>query len=160
MILYDGKKNFKLVEDLCYSLFMRSASKSGLYLVPLPPTSSAIRYHAFRTYHQIQSWKGNVMPPVEWGWQLEDGTLTPTKMTMAPASDELLNLISCGCLKGYLSACSCRKARMLLKSQSLVNKLEIYFVSLFCCSRSQMFSHVFWLYGYLLPKRRCPGNGS
>ncbi len=140
---------------------MRSASKtSTLYLALLPPTSSAIRYHVFRTYHQIQSWKGNVMPPVEWGWQLEDETLTPTRMTTAPAPYKLLNLISCGCLKGCLSACSCRKAGMLLKSPSLVYKLEIYFVSLFCCSRSQMLSHVFCLYGYLLSKRRCPGGGS
>ncbi len=45
-------------------------------------------------------------------------------MTTAPAPDELLNLISCGCSKGCLSACSCHKADMLLKSQSLFINLK------------------------------------
>jgi len=44
-----------------------------------------------------------------WGWQIEGENLVPTRMTSAPAPDELVKTISYACIKGCLTACTCRK---------------------------------------------------
>ncbi|KAF2879198.1 hypothetical protein ILUMI_26977 [Ignelater luminosus] len=36
------------------------ATRNKLNVSPLPPTKSAARFNSFRTYHQIQTWPGNM----------------------------------------------------------------------------------------------------
>jgi hypothetical protein len=42
-------------------------SRSVVEPASLPPTSASARYHILRVYHQVQSWKGEALPPEEWG---------------------------------------------------------------------------------------------
>jgi len=112
--LYGAKKNEKSLTDYQYTSFLASAVINSLYLVSLPPTVEALSFHSFRCFHQIQKWRGDELSPIDWGWHVENEDLMPTKMTSAPAPDELLTLILCACKKGCLSACSCTKAGLLL----------------------------------------------
>ena len=76
----------------------------------LPPTSAAAKYHTYRVYHQVQQWVGNTLLAQDWGWKLDDNMLIPMKTTLAPAPDELLNIIRCNCKSNCDSKrCSCRK---------------------------------------------------
>lgn len=50
------------------------------------------------------------MPPVDWGWKLDNNTLMPVQMKNNDAPDDLLKVIFCNCKKPYGYACSCRKA--------------------------------------------------
>lgn len=56
--LYGGDMDKESLEDIRYKLFVKSSIKSKFNLASLPPTKDAARYHAFRTYHQVQKWYG------------------------------------------------------------------------------------------------------
>ena len=67
--------------------------------------------YIYRCYYQVQTWLRNQLEPTEWGWKRNGGgSLSPIAMTHAPASEKLLQLISCNRAEGCKSACSCRKA--------------------------------------------------
>jgi len=110
LLLYNAPLKIKFVKDLRYFLFMRSASKTSVYLASLSLTVDAIHLHALHAYHQIQVWRGNEPPPLQYGWYREGGQLLPTRMSTLLAPQDLSKIISCACLKGCLSACSCCKA--------------------------------------------------
>lgn len=50
-----------------YQSFMRSVANIKPNFSSLPPTESAAKQHSLRTYHQVQQWLGNELPPQEWG---------------------------------------------------------------------------------------------
>lgn len=108
--LYGGDMDNETLEEVRYKRFIQSTTKSKLNLASLPPTMNAARYHAFRTYHQVQKWCGIEKDPEVWGWKLDTNGLLPVTMTEQPAPNKLLNLIFCSCKKGCSKACSCRKA--------------------------------------------------
>lgn len=56
--LYGGDMDKESLEDIRYKLFVKSSIKCKFNLASLPPTKDAARYHAFRTYHQVQKWYG------------------------------------------------------------------------------------------------------
>lgn len=94
-----------------FSCFAKSATKSKVMLQSLP-TEDAAEKHSFRVYHQIQVWLGNPKNPEEWGWEMENGHLSPVKTNKAPAPDSLLKTIFCNCAKTKscdTMACGCRK---------------------------------------------------
>ena len=64
------------------------------FMLEVPPLSIVVaRQHSFCTYHTVQQWSGNTLPPTDWvvltvlslhaavlvlqGWSLEDGQLGP-----------------------------------------------------------------------------------
>ena len=102
--------DLQTLDDLRCQLFEKSVIKSKFNLARLPPTQDAARYHAFRTYHQVQTWMGREKNPLDWGWTTGRQGLTPIKTTINAAPDSLLQTISCQCKKGCTKACSCRKA--------------------------------------------------
>ena len=67
-------------------------------------------YHIFRTYHQVQTWMGQLKNPLDWGWIKDSKGLVPIATTRDPAPQSILTYISCQCRKGCTKACSCRKA--------------------------------------------------
>ena len=59
----------------------------------------------------VQKWLGNDLPPTQWGWKVTSKGLEPITTDKDPAPQELLNIVSCKCLKGCATTtCSCRKA--------------------------------------------------
>lgn len=56
--LYRDDMDEETLEEVRYQPFAKSTTKSKFNLASLPPTNDAARYHAFRTYHQIQKWYG------------------------------------------------------------------------------------------------------
>src|SRR6218665_2017702 len=54
---------------------------------------------------------GNTLPPTDWGWRSQEGTLEPLETDIAIAPDTLLNMVSCGCKADGCSymTCSCKK---------------------------------------------------
>lgn len=63
----------------------------------LPPTEAAARFHSFRVYLQVQTWIGNKLNPVEWGWCLKGNKLISVKTDLAAAPARLLKVIRCTC---------------------------------------------------------------
>lgn len=107
--LYGGDRTTTL-DALRYRLFSKSATGSKLNLSKLPPTQDAAMYHVFRTYHQVQTWMGQLKNPLDWGWRKGSKGLDPIKTTRDPAPQSILTYISCQCKKGCTKACSCIKS--------------------------------------------------
>ena len=108
-----GEKNEKTLSEIRYSHLVDKIVKSQTFVRPekLPPTESALKFHSYRVYLQIQSWKGNDLLPERWGWKLVDNELAPIPTDLPPAPQELLELIRCKCNGDCSSrACSCRKS--------------------------------------------------
>ena len=107
--------------DRCQAKVATSAG----YVPPekLPPTVDAGRFHSLRTYHQVQTWRGNILPPENWGWSASPSGMVPFKMSKEAASEQLLRTIrfscggkcdrkSCTCLKnGLLCTTACGQCK-------------------------------------------------
>ena len=63
--------------------FLNKVASTTHYVSPerLPPTEDAAELHSYRTYHKVQEWCGNNLPPTEWGWFSDAGGLRPITMT-------------------------------------------------------------------------------
>ena len=114
---YKGKDTESLSE-MRYSKFLEMLTKSSkVEPSELPPTERTAYYHALRVHLQIAQWESldlHCLDPLEWGWNLENGTVVPIKTDLGPAPECLLNFIRCNCqtttknpCKGL--TCSCRK---------------------------------------------------
>ncbi|GBL90438.1 hypothetical protein AVEN_178863-1 [Araneus ventricosus] len=69
-----------------------------------------IRPALLRTYLQIQIWLGQVMNPLNLGWQTNKHGLARITTIEAPVSQSLLMAIFGKSAKGSKSTCSCRKS--------------------------------------------------
>jgi hypothetical protein len=98
------------LNGLRYIHFVKSAATVKVILAPLPPTTEAAKYHAYRTYHQVQKWLGVKNKATDWGWEMTATGLVPITTDLEPAPQSLLRMISCKFKKGYAGGCSCRKA--------------------------------------------------
>ncbi len=49
------------------------------------------------------------MPPIEWGWRLQDDVLLPMETDLPVAPDKLMKMVSCGCKIGCGKPYGCRK---------------------------------------------------
>lgn len=88
--------------------------------------------HFRRVFHQVQSWRSNVLPPEEWGWKKTVNCLLPILNTEPPAPASILKLITCACKEGCGRRCGCVKADLRCttmckncRGQSCVNVVEI-----------------------------------
>ncbi|XP_061724855.1 uncharacterized protein LOC133530806 [Cydia pomonella] len=107
--LYDDQNNDDDLNILRYNRFSKSVTRSRYDLACIPPSKEAIRQHMYRTYHQIQKWLGNDLPPTEWGWKLVCNHLEPITFLAEVAPKGLLELISCQC-DGVCSVyCLCKQ---------------------------------------------------
>lgn len=77
----------------------------------LPPTDHAVLEHTKRVYLQCQNWAlNNNLNPLEWGWKVgKDNILEPTFTSRPLIPETFLKKFSCGCKKGCMKKCGCRK---------------------------------------------------
>ena len=99
-----------------FDRFQAKVASSAGYVPPekLPPTVDAGRFHSLRTYHQVQTWRGNNLPPENWGWSASPSGLVPFKMSKEAAPEQLLRTIRCNCGgKCDRKSCTCLKNGLL-----------------------------------------------
>ena len=82
----------------------------------LPPTSDALNFHVQRAHYQTLVWRqahcvDPILTPAEdMGWDLVDGCLVPK---LPAISDSCVEIVTCGCAKGCISArCRCRSSKL------------------------------------------------
>lgn len=96
-----------------YHSFLKSVASIRPDLSSLPPSEGATKQHSFRTFHQVQLWLGNQLPPELWGWELKANCLAPVFTIDPVAPKEILDMIFCRCATDCSSArCSCKKMSM------------------------------------------------
>ena len=106
--LYKGTDDDNL-DSLRYRMFRQKVASSRFHIKPevLPSTSAAAKYHSFRVFHQVRLWKGENLSATEWGWEIKNEQMEPTKTGLGC---ELLSPIRCNCKAGCSTLrCSCRK---------------------------------------------------
>ena len=108
--LFNGTKSESLA-SLRYSYLCKKVATAKTFVTPerLPPTTSATKYHALRSYLQVMQWMGfsENMDPAKWGWDIQEDKLM---MDNNPAPDILLKMIHCNCSAGCNTLrCSCKK---------------------------------------------------
>lgn len=111
MQIYKGKEADSL-NDLRLKRFYSKVtdSKTAIHPRNLPTTSSSVMFHSFRVYHQVQEWMGNLLPPEEWGWRIQDSCLIPVTTDQDPAPQSLFELVRCKCKSGCSTMrCNCRR---------------------------------------------------
>ncbi|KAL1446574.1 hypothetical protein WDU94_012208 [Cyamophila willieti] len=65
------------------------------------------------TYHQVQQWLGNNLPPQDWCWTMKGDVLVTTQTEDPSAPEVLLKTIFCRCTKDCSSGkCICQKAML------------------------------------------------
>lgn len=111
--LYKGTTG-ETLDDLRLQRFHQKVATSTSFVKPehLPPTSSAVKYHSLRVFHQVQVWKGIAnLCPLRFGWIEMEGKLLPIQTDRDVAPKGLLEVIRCNCKMGCETMrCSCRKA--------------------------------------------------
>lgn len=84
VLLYKGKACDSLA-DLRYNLYMKmAATAQKIDPSKLPPTEDTAIQHSLRVYLQVWQWKSfqeRNIDPVEWGWQVKQGRMTPVMTT-------------------------------------------------------------------------------
>ena len=63
----------------------------------LPLTSSLVKFHSLRVFHQISKWKGENFNAIEYGWKEKDGKFIPLRTDLPPAHDHPLEVDHCNC---------------------------------------------------------------
>jgi len=90
-----------------YKSFLKSVATIKPDISCFPPK------HSVRTFHQVQLWLGNDLPPQMYGWKIENNCLVPVHSELAAAPDDILKMIFCRCTKDCVSAkCGCKKASL------------------------------------------------
>lgn len=109
--------HFKNLDAARYFRLKQMIARQGLTttskLSTLPPTSASAKMHSLRVYLQVQSWHGQNLDPLEWGWEMRAGQLLPIGSEKPAAPDRLLKLTYCDCQPHGCrenSACRCRQA--------------------------------------------------
>ena len=95
-----------------FDRFQAKVATSSVYVPPekLPPTVDAGHFHSLRTYHQVQTWHGNNLPPENWGWSASPSGLVHFKMSKQATLEQLLRTIRCNCVgKCNRKSCTCLK---------------------------------------------------
>ncbi|KAK2146284.1 hypothetical protein LSH36_619g01000, partial [Paralvinella palmiformis] len=87
------------LDSLRFSRFQEkvATNKDSVHPKVLPTTSAAAQYHCLRVFHQVQDWKGHKLDPLEWGWKMTDGKMTPVHPDLDAALEYLIKLVRCTC---------------------------------------------------------------
>ena len=91
------------LNKLRFDTFCKKGSTSTSAVAPesLPPTSEAAKQHSYRTYYQVQVWRGSEsIDPLSWGWKGQKDKMMPIPTEKAPSPLELLRIFRCGCKTG------------------------------------------------------------
>lgn len=55
--------------------------------------------HIKKLYLQVNTWYGVKLTPLEWGWELENGQLSPVTMTQKAGPPDIFSTFSCSCIR-------------------------------------------------------------
>lgn len=113
-----NKSAIELVNSYRVRMYGDASQKKKVDLSRIIPTANALTEHIKRVYFQVQAWyretdtdlqEGTTLNPLEWGWELENGELSPVAMTQEAGPEEILNIVSCSCEKDCGNRCGCRR---------------------------------------------------
>ncbi|GBM69548.1 hypothetical protein AVEN_219182-1 [Araneus ventricosus] len=76
----------------CFNQLVGQAS-SAILLSKLPPTTEAAHQHCRRTFHQVQTWQGQCLNPLNWVLKLVNKSLTPIYTIKGPTPAEIVSLL-------------------------------------------------------------------
>ena len=107
----DGRPALHDVNEARYKLFCAKGSSTA----QLPPCKDALELHAKRANYQAAIWRRSLQPqpvvpsPNGQGWSVDSSNSIPVNwLTLLPAPQQLLELVSCSCKKGCgTGLCSC-----------------------------------------------------
>ena len=120
LIMY-GCATASSLSSALFDRFQAKVEMSAGYVPPekFPSTADAGRFHSLRAYHQVQKWRGNNLPPENWGWSASPSGLVPFKMSKEAAPEQLLRTIRCPCGgKWDRKSCTCLKNGLLCTTAS------------------------------------------
>jgi len=112
LALYGGRKN-ESIANLCARIMSENFLNSSVFVGPekLPPTEGSLKYHSYRTYHQIMTWMREEMNGENWGWYIRDSKIFPGTMDHTYAPDKLLKVVHCSCKTGCTTLqCTCKRS--------------------------------------------------
>ena len=97
LLMMYGVKHLKSLNRARYFRFKQLVARKDIstntQLCILPPTIGSARMHAFRVFLQVQSWHGNYLNPLEYGWENQAGNLLPIGSASPSAPERLIKLI-------------------------------------------------------------------
>lgn len=99
----------QLVEEWRLLMYTNASKSKKVDLRKIIPTVDGLTQHIKRVYFQIQTWLGEKLNPLDWGWELYNEELSPITMTKEAGPPEILNTISCGCKTDCGNRCGCRR---------------------------------------------------
>ena len=104
----------QLVQKYRAKSYTAAADLQKVDLARIIPTANALTEHIKRVYFQVQAWYGSqaqveTLNPVEWGWEIVGGELSPVTMTQEAGPEEILSKISCSCQTDCGPRCGCRR---------------------------------------------------
>ena len=75
-------------------------------LATLPPTSGSAKQHSLRAFLLLQKCHGNELDcrHTQWGSEMRADVLLPVDSDNSPAHQRLLDLVSCSCTLGCITA--------------------------------------------------------
>ena len=106
-----GRHASMSINDIRYQQFCARAVQSS----QLPLTQDALLQHMLRANYQAAIWRRSLVPkpdipsPHDFGWVVNESSISVKWMTVLPAPQALLAMISCHCTTGCKTQrCSCR----------------------------------------------------
>ena len=106
-----------MVEIVRYRKYCEKVATTVKHLEPrqLPPSEAAVKYHSYRVFLQVCTWKDFDcdLDPELWGWTKTESEFVPKMMDLPPAPENLLKIIRCNCTTDCSSGrCTCNKHGM------------------------------------------------
>ena len=105
--------NTTSVDDIRVALFCKGKAQEMM-----TTTSDALGLHTLRANYQTLIWrkahepKLDIAEPLDLGgWKVDEGKLRPVLMTLPPVPKSCRDIIFCGCEKGCVKNCGCRKGK-------------------------------------------------
>ncbi len=112
ILIYDRTSTCTDINKARKKLFAKKSS-----VMRIPPTRAALEQHVKRAAFQGgHVWGQTLLPqpalpsPCNWGWIKTEGLYEPYWTTLPEASKTCYELVSCGCKKGCVKNCKCKKA--------------------------------------------------
>ncbi|CAH1111706.1 unnamed protein product [Psylliodes chrysocephalus] len=110
--LYSPNADETSLDKIRYDIVLNFLTKPTFNLASLPPKNAADSQHILQVYLQIQGLYDRSKDPLSLDWRRTDLGLLSIINTKDPAPAEILNTLSCKCMKKCTGKWSCRKVGM------------------------------------------------
>ena len=88
-------------------------SRSNINPLVLPPSRRAAVCQGLRVYYQTKVWSllmNTDCDPMNWGWEMNNGSLSLIMKDVEPGPQDLLEMIQCNYKESCDKRCLCQKA--------------------------------------------------